>query len=77
MSDTIPQPVSNGCRKYVKSRIIINTFNTFNNVEIDEVSKILGVSIRWNQKHIDEIPHGEFNGKPRFFKGDIIKLLIR
>ena len=32
MSDTIPQSVSNGCRKYVKSRIIINTFNTFNNV---------------------------------------------
>jgi len=33
MSDTTPQSVSNGCRKYVKSRIIINTFNTFNNVE--------------------------------------------
>ena len=33
MSDTIPQSVSNGCRKYVKSRIIINTFNTFNNVK--------------------------------------------
>ena len=32
MSDTIPQSVLNGCRKYVKSRIIINTFNTFNNV---------------------------------------------
>ena len=32
MSDTIPQSVSSGCRKYVKSRIIINTFNTFNNV---------------------------------------------
>ena len=32
MSDTIPQSVSIGCRKYVKSRIIINTFNTFNNV---------------------------------------------
>jgi hypothetical protein len=32
MSDTIPQSVSNGCRKYVKSRIIINIFNTFNNV---------------------------------------------
>ena len=35
MSDTIPQSVSNGCRKYVKSRIIINTFNTFNNVNIE------------------------------------------
>ena len=35
MSDTIPQSVSNGCRKYVKSRIIINTFNTFNNVELN------------------------------------------
>lgn len=36
MSDTIPQSVSNGCRKYVKSRIIINTFNTFNNVIIKD-----------------------------------------
>ncbi len=36
MSDTIPQSVSNGCRKYVKSRIIINTFNTFNNVSKDQ-----------------------------------------
>ena len=36
MSDTIPQSVSNGCRKYVKSRIIINTFNTFNNVAANE-----------------------------------------
>ena len=33
MSDTTPQSVSNGCRKYVKSRIKFNTFNTFNNVE--------------------------------------------
>ena len=32
MSDTTPQPVSNGCRKYVKSKIKFNTFNTFNNV---------------------------------------------
>ena len=29
MSDTTPQPVSNGCRKYVKSRIDFNNFNTF------------------------------------------------
>ena len=36
MSDTIPQSISNGCRKYVKSRIIINTFNTFNNVAIQK-----------------------------------------
>ena len=36
MSDTIPQSVSNGCRKYVKSRIIINTFN---NVEYQERNK--------------------------------------
>lgn len=49
----------------------------YQHIEIDEVGKILGVSIRWIQKHIDEIPHGEFNGKPRFFKGDIIKLLRR
>ena len=49
----------------------------YQRIEIDDVSKILGVSIRWIQKHIDEIPHGEFNGKPRFFKGDIIKLLRR
>ena len=33
MSDTTPQSVSNGCRKYVKSRIKFNTLNTFNNVE--------------------------------------------
>ena len=32
MSDTIPQSVSNGCRKYVKSRIDFNNFNTFINV---------------------------------------------
>lgn len=32
MSDTTPQPVSNGYRKYVKSKIRFNTFNTFNNV---------------------------------------------
>ena len=37
MSDTIPQSVPNGCRKYVKSRIIINTFNTFKNVPINMV----------------------------------------
>ena len=34
MSDTTPQPVSTGCRKYVKSKIKFNTFNTFNNVGI-------------------------------------------
>lgn len=49
----------------------------YQHIEIDEVSKILGVSIRWIQKHIDKIPNGQFNGKPRFFKGDIIKLLRR
>ena len=32
MSYTTPQSVSNGCRKYVKSRIKFNTLNTFNNV---------------------------------------------
>ena len=32
MSDTTPQSVSNGCRKYVKSRIDFNNFNTFINV---------------------------------------------
>ena len=35
MSDTTPQPVSNGCRKYVKSRIDLNNFNTFINVNVD------------------------------------------
>ena len=39
MSDTTPQPVSNGCRKYVKSKIKFNTFNTFNNVIQDYFSK--------------------------------------
>ena len=34
MSDTTPQPVSNGCRKYVKSKIKFNTLNTFNNMGI-------------------------------------------
>lgn len=32
MSSTTPQSVLSGCRKYVKSRIKFNTFNTFNNV---------------------------------------------
>lgn len=32
MSDTTPQSVSNGCRKYAKSRIDFNNFNTFINV---------------------------------------------
>ena len=35
MSDTTPQPVSNGYRKYVKSKIKFNTFNTFNNVSYE------------------------------------------
>ena len=46
MSDTIPQSVSNGCRKYVKSRIIINTFNTFNNVLLTTTPTIEGQPIR-------------------------------
>ena len=33
MSDTTPQSVSSGCRKYVKSKIKFNTFNTFSNVK--------------------------------------------
>ena len=37
MSDTTPQSVSNGCRKYVKSRIKFNTFNTFNNVDLSKI----------------------------------------
>lgn len=41
MSDTIPQSVSNGCRKYVESRIIINKFNTFNNVKTSELIEAL------------------------------------
>ena len=40
MSDTTPQPVSNGYRKYVKSKIKFNTFNTFNNVEEKVIVKI-------------------------------------
>lgn len=32
MSSTTPQSVPSGCRKYVKSRIKFNTFNTFSNV---------------------------------------------
>ena len=32
MSNTTPQSVLSDCRKYVKSRIKFNTFNTFNNV---------------------------------------------
>ena len=43
MSDTIPQSVSIGCRKYVKSRIIINTFNTFNNVVMERERNHLGI----------------------------------
>lgn len=54
MSDTIPQSVPNGCRKYVKSRIIINIFNTFNDVKrlndfIDKVG-------------VDKVLHFAFGG---------------
>lgn len=41
MSDTIPQSVSNGCRKYVKSRMIVNTFNSFNNVTRSEMYEVI------------------------------------
>ena len=53
MSDTIPQSVSNGCRKYVKSRIIINTFNTFNNV----------VAL-WNRTFDGRLGYGNFRFGP-------------
>lgn len=33
MSDATPQSVHTDCRKYIKSRIDYNTFNTFNNVD--------------------------------------------
>ena len=41
MSDTIPQSVSNGCRKYVKSRIDFNNFNTFINVDLLQIMDII------------------------------------
>lgn len=44
MSDTIPQSVSNDCRKYAKSRIIINTFNTINNV--NNVKELIDIQSR-------------------------------
>ena len=41
MSDTTPQSVSNGCRKYVKSRIDFNNFNTFINVDLLQIMDII------------------------------------
>ena len=41
MSDTIPQSVSNGCRKYVKSRIDFNNFNTFINVDLLQIMDVI------------------------------------
>ena len=37
MSCAIPQPVYTDCRKYSKSRIDFNNFNTFNNVETKKI----------------------------------------
>lgn len=41
MSDTTPQSVSNGCRKYVKSRMDFNNFNTFINVDLLQIMDII------------------------------------
>ena len=41
MSDTTPQSVSNGCRKYVKSRIDFNNFNTFINVDLLQIMDVI------------------------------------
>ena len=65
MSDTIPQSLLNGCRKYVKSRTIINTFNTFNNVgrnkyakqEIEQIKKLLRLKNSANRSKQKLIRH--------------------
>ena len=56
MSDTTPQPVSNGCRKYVKSRIDFNNFNTFINVHLYEKTYYEEV-IKKCQARIDAIEY--------------------
>lgn len=47
-------------------------------VGIEEAADILGVKPATIQKRLKSIPHGKFgNGKPRFRKSDLIKLLER
>lgn len=46
-------------------------------IGIDDVARILGVSIQTVYNRIDEIPHSKSGKVLRFFKGDIIKLLMR
>ena len=40
MSNTIPKSVSTDCRKYAKSKIVFNNFNTFINVKKGEIAKV-------------------------------------
>lgn len=56
---------------------IVDRQMSYEVIGFEQVADILGVSIRWIQKHIEEIPHGEFNGKPRFFKYDVIRMIRR
>ena len=56
MSDTTPQSVSNGCRKYVKSKIDFNNFNTF--INVNKIRKYLihllgGVTEEYCERKID------------------------
>ena len=66
MSSKVQQSVCSDCVTYAKSRIKFNTFNTFNNVEKDQIiydkRKAMGESIRamrtaqgWEQEQLAQI----------------------
>ena len=66
MSSKVQQSVCPDCVTYAKSRIKFNTFNTFNNVEKDQIiydkRKAMGESIRamrtaqgWEQEQLAQI----------------------
>ncbi len=44
-------------------------------IPIDEVARMLNVGVRWIQSHLKDVPHGSFNGRAIFFKGDIVSLI--
>lgn len=46
-------------------------------IGIKDVASILGVSIQTVYNRIDEIPHSKSGKTLRFFKADIVKMLMR
>lgn len=44
---------------------------------IEKVAETLNCSIRWVMSHLEDIPHGTFNKRPVFFRGDIVSLIRR